>query len=92
MKELFPIGTVVLLREGTKPVMIIGFYVSGEKDDKIYDYLGCLYPEGVLTTSENLVFNHADISQLIFRGLETNEEREFKQKLYFAFNNLNIKN
>ena len=46
-KEFLPVGSVVLLKGGTKRVMVTGF-CSVDNDDttKIYDYTGCLYPEG----------------------------------------------
>ena len=39
-----PAGSVVLLKDSTKKVMIMGFCQNrpGEPD-KIYDYCGCLY-------------------------------------------------
>lgn len=33
--------------------MITGFYVvSGNDTNKIYDYCGCLYPEGSISSSQ----------------------------------------
>ena len=43
--KYLPIGTVVLLKNATKRLMIVGFCVKGDTDDKIYDYVGCLYSE-----------------------------------------------
>lgn len=42
-KEFLPVGSVVLLKGGTKRVMVTGF-CSVDNDDttKIYDYTGCL--------------------------------------------------
>ena len=93
MNELFPIGTIVLLKNGTKKVMITGFYATSENDsNQVYDYLGCLYPEGILSSDENLVFNHNDVATIVFRGYDSEEEKNFKQKLDFAVKSLNIKN
>ena len=82
-KELLPIGSVVRLKDGKKKVMITGFCVStSEEDNKMYDYCGCMYPEGVISSDKNLVFNHNQIEELFFLGYVNVEEQEFKIKLY----------
>lgn len=45
-KTFLPVGTVVLLKNGKKRVMITGFCVQPQGKDEAYDYSGCLYPEG----------------------------------------------
>ena len=50
-KKLLPIGTVVYLKDGKKPLMIIGFCAMS--DSKVFDYSGCLYPEGVISSDIN---------------------------------------
>ena len=68
-KELLPLGSVVLLKDAKKRIMITGFYVKeNENSDKIYDYVGVLYPEGVVQSNKNLVFNHSQIDKIYFRG------------------------
>ena len=57
--KFLPLGAVVLLKNATKRVMITGF-CSIRKDDpndkKIYDYIGCAFPEGIMSTDQNLLF------------------------------------
>ncbi len=81
-KEFLPVGSVVLLKGGTKRVMITGF-CSIDKDDteKIYDYTGCLYPEGIINSSELNLFDDEQIDKVYFRGFEDQEEIEFKKQL-----------
>ena len=39
--KFLPIGSIVLLKEATKKMMIIGFSVIAEEEkEKVYDYLG----------------------------------------------------
>ena len=88
MKEIkekyLPIGTVVLLKNAIKRIMITGF-CSREKNDsdsKIYDYCGCLYPEGVLTFDKALLFDHNQIDKIYHIGLSNDdEEKKFKENL-----------
>lgn len=83
MKEKYlPIGTVCRLQGGVKPLMIIGFCVPNPNDkDMVMDYNGCLYPEGVISSDMNFLFNHNDIEEIIYDGLVNDAEREFKVRL-----------
>ena len=81
-EKYLPIGTIVLLKGAEKKIMITGFCVKEkETDEKMYDYTGCMYPEGVVSADQNLVFDHEQIGQVFFKGCVTDEEKEFKQKL-----------
>lgn len=80
--KLLPIGSVVLLDGGEKKVMVTGFYtVPKEDQNKIYDYCGCLFPEGVISSEQNLLFDHKQIVKVFYMGFKNDEEKEFKQKL-----------
>lgn len=83
MKEKYlPIGTVVLLKGGRKRAMITGFCsVAQENQEKIYDYSGCVYPEGYLSSNQVCLFDHDQIEKIFFLGFEDEEEKTFKDKL-----------
>lgn len=82
IKELLPIGSVVLLKDGTKKLMIIGLKpIRESKPDVIYDYIGVLYPEGFLGNKYNFLFNHEDINDVIFKGYQNPEREEFIELL-----------
>lgn len=88
--KYLPIGTVVLLKGGTKRVMITGFCsVAQEELDKIYDYSGCVYPEGYLKTDQVCLFDHEQIEKICFVGFEDEEEKTFKNKLLSIVSSLN---
>ncbi len=81
-EKYLPIGTVVMLKGGSKRAMIIGFCVTPDEDKtKIYDYTGCLYPEGMLSSNQSLLFNHDQIEKVDYVGLIDEEETNFKKKL-----------
>ena len=62
MEELLPIGSVVLLQDGVKKIMITGYMAVNQEDEqKIYDYSGCIYPEGLLSSDQCLLFFHNQI-------------------------------
>lgn len=79
-EKYLPIGSVVMLKEGTKRTMIIGYYVISEDGNK-YDYAACLYPEGVLTSDKTLLFNHDQIDEVYAKGFMDEEQKEYMNKL-----------
>ena len=92
-KDFLPIGTVVLLKEATKPLMITGYATlpNGEIYDKngkvenneirIYDYCGYFYPEGLIASDKVFAFNHSQIEKILFKGYETQEFKELSEKM-----------
>lgn len=87
--KLLPVGSVVMLNNGTKEVMITGFYTVSEKDpNTVYDYCGCVYPEGMITSEQNLLFNHNQIMNVLYIGYKSEKEKEFKQRLENAVKQL----
>jgi hypothetical protein len=82
IKELLPIGSIVLLKDGEKRLMISGIMQTDTGGtQKNYDYMGVLYPEGHIGEGFQYLFNHEDINEIIFRGFEDTERVEFLDKL-----------
>ncbi len=82
---LLPNGSVVLLKEAERKLMIIGRLVLGNEDDTIYDYAGVLHPDGLLMGDEMYFFMHEDIDKIYFMGCQDEEElayhRDFLEEL-----------
>ena len=76
-----PIGSVVLLKNARKRVMIYGRKIKAQDEEKVYDYLGCLYPEGVLDSEKVILFDHSQIQMVYFIGFQDLEELVFRAKL-----------
>lgn len=81
--KYLPIGSIVLLKEGEKRIMITGYYVTNVSDNKIYDYSACIYPEGIVDNKTIILFNHEDISRIIFTGYSDEEEKKHKVALKY---------
>lgn len=81
-EKYLPLGSVVMLKNAKKRIMITGFVAKSKatKDD-VFDYIGCLYPEGVISSDKNLLFNHDKIDQIFYLGYSDDEEKNFKMKL-----------
>ena len=81
-EKYLPIGSVVLLKGAKKRIMITGFAAKGaETGDKMFDYIGCLYPEGVISSDQNLLFNHDQIDEIYYMGYNDKEWKELEVKL-----------
>lgn len=76
-QKLLPIGSVVLLKDATKPLMIIGYLPVATDTKEMFDYSGCLYPEGLISSDKILLFNHSDMQKILFSGLKTKEQEDF---------------
>ncbi|MCI8308415.1 MAG: DUF4176 domain-containing protein [Lachnospiraceae bacterium] len=82
INELLPVGSIVLLKDGEKKLMVSGIkQMDAGGDGKEYDYLGVLYPEGHIGEQFQYLFNHDDINEVVFRGYEDEERTEFLAKL-----------
>lgn len=91
--KYLPIGTVVLLKNAKKKIMITGFAVKGkETGDKVYDYIGCLYPEGMVSSDKNLLFDHNQIDKIYYIGFVSEEEKVFKTKFNKLISDLEKQN
>ena len=83
MNEKFlPVGSVVMLKGASKRLLVTGFCVT-PNDDKanMFDYSGCLYPEGVLSSDQVALFNHNQIDKIYAIGYSDDEEKAFKVRL-----------
>ncbi len=81
-EKYLPIGSVIILKEATKKLMITGFCIAAtDNPQEVYDYSGCLYPEGLISSDQVALFNHEQISKIYAIGYSDEEEKEFKRKL-----------
>jgi hypothetical protein len=78
---LLPVGSVVLLKDGKKRLMIYGLLQMRNEDKKIYDYIGCYYPEGYISQEHSYLFNTSDIEEVCFIGFVDSEYQIFDEKL-----------
>ena len=89
MKKYLPIGSVVLLKESQKRIMIVGVKQKQVGSDKVWDYSACLYPEGILDPDKLFLFDNEQIERLYFIGLQDGEGLAFSQKLSQLDNKIN---
>lgn len=80
---LLPVGTVVLLKNSIKKVMIIGVLQKQIKDgdEVIWDYSACFYPEGYMGPDKTFLFNSDQIEKVFAVGYQDEEQFAFKVKI-----------
>lgn len=81
IRDLLPIGSVVLLKNGKKRLMIFGVKQNDGETGVEYDYIGVLYPEGNMGEGTQVLFNHSDVEKVFFRGYEDNDRKSFLEHL-----------
>lgn len=79
-KKFLPLGTVVLLKNAKKPILITGFVVMG-KNRVLYDYAALPYPEGLISSDFSFLFNHEQIDKVLYKGYVDDTEISFKKLL-----------
>lgn len=94
MQEKFlPIGTVVLLKDATKRIMITGYCsATSSEPNKTYDYVGCLFPEANLAGKEVALFNHEQIATISHLGLDDDEFKALNEEIKNALAEESVNN
>lgn len=79
-KKWLPLGTSVLLKNGTQPIMIVGRYQQN-KEGQIFDYSGVLNPQGFENAQSMYLFNESKIDKILFESQPTQYENEYVNQL-----------
>ena len=80
-QDLLPLGSIVVLTNGEKKLMIYGrCQLAAESKDE-FDYIACLWPEGNLDLEHTYLFNHSDIDTVSHRGYSDYEDLTFLEVL-----------
>lgn len=80
-KQIFPIGSVVLLKGATKRVMICGRFQKREGDETLYDYSACPFPDGLNDPRKMVLFQNEDIAEVYFIGFQDPEELQYRDAI-----------
>lgn len=84
IEGLLPIGSVVLLEGGEHRLMVTGYCQHLANSDVMYDYVGCLWPEGHMKPDENFTFNADAINDVFFLGYQTDGQKVYLAKVEAA--------
>ena len=82
--ELLPIGSVVLLKNAKKKLLVIGLMPikhTEAGEDIAYDYMGVPYPEGYIGQESAMLFKHDSIEEVVFTGYSNDERIMFVEAI-----------
>ncbi len=87
-EDILPLGSVVQVEGETKKLMIVQRAMMTQlRDGEFYfDYGACFYPEGILG-EELFYFNHENISNVVDKGVVTDEEELARNSVFRAYQN-----
>lgn len=81
--KLLPLGSIVTFEGSNKKFVIVGRLsrLKGDEVNHLYDYIGCIYPEGSIDSNSNHLFDGNIITKIYFKGYEDEEELDYNKKL-----------
>lgn len=83
-----PIGSIVILKASSIKVMIIGtIFLDVSTKGKVYDYIGCKFPEGILNKEDIFYFQQQDIDTILHFG----EPDKKMQEAFLKYKKVHIK-
>lgn len=81
-KKVLPLGSVVLLKGAKRYLVVMGYLMVTEGSDKVWDYMGCAYPIGAVSSEATLMFDAKQIDKVVFEGFSDEEGETFRKKVY----------
>jgi hypothetical protein len=79
--KYYPIGTVVILKGGDRPLMIYGRKQLQTTSELIWDYVACLYPEGNISDEYTFFFQHGEVEKVLHLGYRSPSEENMQRLL-----------
>ncbi len=89
-KNMLPIGSVVRIVGAERRLMVCGRLVARGNDDTLYDYVGVIYPEGMVDSDNMFFFNRDAVEQVLFIGFQDEEEIRFRSDVLEQLGELKI--
>lgn len=91
-RDYLPIGTVVLLKKGKKPLMIYGRTQKIENVDNLVDYIGVPYPEGFISNDMVYYFDNSSIEKILYYGYVNDDEISLRKYIQAQVNEIQNNN
>ncbi|WLR41403.1 DUF4176 domain-containing protein [Bacillus carboniphilus] len=85
--KLLPIGTVIKVKQFTKPVMIYGHNQIQTSTGKSFDYIAVPYPEGNISPDYNMFLNRNMIEEVLYIGYITEEDKKLREEVELQIKN-----
>lgn len=90
-RSWLPVGSVVTLNEGVRPIMVVASMVQDANTGRWWDYMGYPYPEGMASSESDYFFDatmireihqlgFVDSDALLFQAFLRKKEDEYAAK------------
>ena len=83
VKRVLPIGSVVLLKGAERYIVVMGYLMVEDETKKVWDYMGCAYPMGAISSEMTLMFDDDQIEKVVFEGFVDEEGTAFRKKVAY---------
>lgn len=80
MIDYYPIGSVLLISTTDRRVMVLGRMMR-DKAGTLHDYIGCFFPQGVITGDDLVYFDRKDILLPFSLGYQSEDELRLRQEI-----------
>lgn len=87
--QILPIGSVVLLKNSTKRLMIVAL-LQEDGNGNAWQYAGCYFPEGIKDANSFYLFNNEQISRVFYFGYCDAEQMCLLEHLNAEWSKYNI--
>jgi len=89
IEGLLPVGSVVMLKEGSHRTMIIGYAQRmKDKPEAVFDYVGIMWPEGHTSPDATYCFNRDQVQTVYFLGYQTDGQQVLNARIEAALDAL----
>lgn len=69
VKDYLPIGSIVKMKGSKQKVMVTGLQsIRATEPNRVYDYIGVIYPMGYLSSAYQVLFDNEEIEETVFVG------------------------
>lgn len=79
-EDWLPVGSMVRLKDGDRPVMVAGYMSIDGGSGRIWDYVGYPYPEGK-TSRQDYFFDKDMIDEIVLVGYQNQGQLAFQALL-----------
>lgn len=81
LTEWLPAGSVVMLEDGERPIMVAGFMIEDAVSGRYWDYVGYPYPEGCREADTDYFFDRSMIESVLLVGYLDTTGQAFRDYL-----------
>lgn len=80
MDRLLPIGSIIKLGDTDYDILICGYGGKGT-NNRVYDYIGVIYPYGFISKNRILTFDKNKVTKVVYEGHKNKKYEEIVDQM-----------